>query len=199
MERHVSSYRIHLNVCVLETRPAKLTELSLLLLHRKSQTIFRISSPKIGDCKSRLRISVRSWPRSQTYWYALPDAPFGVANCFWYTRKLLMLIESLLSSSLRSRWRSRKVSRNSRRLQRICTRHYRLDGTEVCGNPDAWWIFFSRYFFQTWPPEWSDSQSTGHTTLSSASVFSTTCLSCSLLRYFTLLSTSTLGADVLPP
>ena len=45
-----------------------------------------------------------------------------------------MLTESPLSSSLKSRWRNQRVSRNSRRLRRICTRHYRLDETEVCRN-----------------------------------------------------------------
>ena len=46
-----------------------------------------------------------------------------------------MSIENLSSPSLKSRWRSRRVSRNSRRLRRICTRRCRLDETEVCKNP----------------------------------------------------------------
>lgn len=46
-----------------------------------------------------------------------------------------MWTESPLSPSLKSRWRSRGVSRDSRKLQRIYTRRCRLDETEVCRNP----------------------------------------------------------------
>ena len=48
-----------------------------------------------------------------------------------------MLTESLSLPLLKSRWRSRRASRNSRRLRRICTRHYRLDETEVRRNFDT--------------------------------------------------------------
>jgi len=43
-----------------------------------------------------------------------------------------MLNGSPSSPSLKSHWRSRRVSRNSKKLRRICTRRYRLGETEVC-------------------------------------------------------------------
>jgi len=72
MERHVTSYSIHLNVCILETRLTRLADPTLPFSCRKSQTIFRTSSLKIGGCKSKPRISVRSWLRSKICWYASP-------------------------------------------------------------------------------------------------------------------------------
>jgi len=53
-----------------------------------------------------------------------------------YTRKPSMLTTNLSSPSLRSLWRSRRVSRNSRRPRRICTKRYRLGETEVGRNSD---------------------------------------------------------------
>ena len=46
-----------------------------------------------------------------------------------------MSTESPSPPSRKGHWRSQRVSRNSRRLRRICTRRYRLDETEVCKNP----------------------------------------------------------------
>ena len=60
-----------------------------------------------------------------------PSRLLNVTDCFGCIRKPSMLTESLSSPSLKSRWRSRRASRNSKRLRRICTRHYRLDEIEV--------------------------------------------------------------------
>lgn len=43
-----------------------------------------------------------------------------------------MLTMSLSAPSLKSRWRSRRASRNLKRLRRTYTRRYRLGETEVC-------------------------------------------------------------------
>ena len=58
------------------------------------------------------------------------------ADCLGCARKLSMSTGSPSSPSPRSRWRSRRVSKNSKRLQQTCTRRYKLDETEVCRNPD---------------------------------------------------------------
>ena len=60
----------------------------------------------------------------------------NTTNYFGCIRKPSMLTKSLLSPSLKNLWRSRKASRDSRRPRRICTRHYRLGGTEVRRNFD---------------------------------------------------------------
>ena len=62
-----------------------------------------------------------------------PDA----ADCLGCARKLSTSTGSPSSPSPRSRWRSRRVSKNSKRLQQTCTRRYKLDETEVCRNPDV--------------------------------------------------------------
>ena len=80
MERHVSSYSIHLNVCTLKTQPTMVTDPPLPFSCRKLQMIFHISSLKIGDCKSKPKISVRSWPRSKTCWYAFPATTSSLAE-----------------------------------------------------------------------------------------------------------------------
>ena len=55
-----------------------------------------------------------------------------VADCVGYVRKPLTWIESPSSPSLKSRWRSPRVSRNWKRPRQICTRRYKPDETEVC-------------------------------------------------------------------
>lgn len=74
MERHVSSYRIHLNVYFPKPSPIENSDIFSFRFHRKLRKIFRTSSHRIGDYRSKPRINVLSWLRLQICWYARPVA-----------------------------------------------------------------------------------------------------------------------------
>lgn len=139
MERHVSLYRIHLNVCLFfGTRQTDLAEDTLFFLTQEvADDILYIQSQNQGlQVQTQNQRALLAEIANLLVRFPLPPL-LNVTDRSGCTRKPSMLTMSLSSPSLKSPWRSRRVSRNSRRPRRICTKHYRLDETEVGRNSDT--------------------------------------------------------------